>query len=355
MPLNAIRVVRRVFAVVVTMAMCGAMLVTVPASAASSSDPSLTTVANALSSAGADAGASPSWSSSSSAPVTISNNGLTVTLPVASSGSVTLSDNGQSLSIGLPLASPSSTGNNIGDATTAYAGTPDVTVVAQGDTAGSRQAVVITGPNAPATYSYPLTLPAGASLVDNADGSYSIVEQTSGAQVFLGSIAPAWAKDASGQSVPTSYSLQGTTLTQSVDFTAATTFPVVADPYITWGWGPYFNLSGSEIKQFFPDFQAWENAGILGLLVCTAVGVLTAQYGLAMSTIMSFLCGGLFVVSSIVWPGATPEQVTTELKNIDTSACYQYYIPALRPLLYNSSGFPASWTKVPSSNCAGEY
>lgn len=41
---------------------------------------------------------------------------------------------------------------------------------------------------------------------------------------------PNRAVDATGQSVPTRYQIDGQSLVQVIDFTAATAFPVVADP-----------------------------------------------------------------------------------------------------------------------------
>lgn len=49
----------------------------------------------------------------------------------------------------------------------------------------------------------------------------------------MGVIAPAWAKDANGNSVNTSYIINGNTLTQSVEFDENSAFPIVADPTTT--------------------------------------------------------------------------------------------------------------------------
>lgn len=56
-----------------------------------------------------------------------------------------------------------------------------------------------------------------------------------------------WAKEATGAAVPTSYTVEGNTLTQHVSFDADTAFPVVADP--TWWqewWGYAIKLTKSE-------------------------------------------------------------------------------------------------------------
>lgn len=47
----------------------------------------------------------------------------------------------------------------------------------------------------------------------------------------LGVFAPAWALDAQGSELPTTYQIEGTTLIQTVTFPANTSFPVIADPF----------------------------------------------------------------------------------------------------------------------------
>lgn len=64
-------------------------------------------------------------------------------------------------------------------------------------------------------------LPDGRVSVGDADGN------------LLAGIDAPWAVDATGQRVPTHYTVSGTTLTQHLDYTPNTVFPVVADPKIT--------------------------------------------------------------------------------------------------------------------------
>ena len=76
---------------------------------------------------------------------------------------------------------------------------------------------------------YPLTLPAGHSLVATTDGGAWVVDATG---TVKAAFEPAWAKDAAGRSMPTHYSISGNTLTQVVEHggVADITSPVVADP-----------------------------------------------------------------------------------------------------------------------------
>ena len=78
------------------------------------------------------------------------------------------------------------------------------------------------------TFDYALGLPAGAGAHLTQTGAVEVTRADGSALV---TIAAPWARDAAGTSLPTSYSLDGATLTQTVD-TRGAVFPVVADPRI---------------------------------------------------------------------------------------------------------------------------
>lgn len=87
--------------------------------------------------------------------------------------------------------------------------------------------VVINDASAPTEFRFRIdSNGAPASLESLADGSVR-VRDSSGELVNV--ILPAWAKDANGVSVPTSYTVDGNILTQTVRHAGAT-YPVVADP-----------------------------------------------------------------------------------------------------------------------------
>ena len=65
--------------------------------------------------------------------------------------------------------------------------------------------------------SYPTVLPTGDTLLSDASHHY------------IGTLAAPWARDASGRSLPTTYSWSGSTLTQHVELEGAR-FPVLLDP-----------------------------------------------------------------------------------------------------------------------------
>lgn len=97
-------------------------------------------------------------------------------------------------------------------------------------TDGSFQvATVISGPAAPEQYRFALTLPANASVRTESNGTVSFWDSD---QSFLGAVAPAWAVDQAGRSVPTRFAIQETTLVQFVDHNQGFSYPVVADPWL---------------------------------------------------------------------------------------------------------------------------
>ncbi|MFV1991461.1 MAG: hypothetical protein ACC652_12050 [Acidimicrobiales bacterium] len=111
-------------------------------------------------------------------------------------------------------------------------------------TDGAAALVEIPGPDAPTEYVFDFEMPSGWSLVERADGSLTFVDSEGD---ITGTIAPPWAVDADGNEVETSFALRGTnTLVQTVKHEGAS-YPVVADPSITFGSNIYFWARGYEI------------------------------------------------------------------------------------------------------------
>ena len=96
-------------------------------------------------------------------------------------------------------------------------------------TGGNAGYAVITGPNAPTAYRFALSVDGKPAVLEPTDGGG--VEVLSSSGVFVNAIAPAWAKDATGAEIATSYSVEGNILTQTVAHEGAV-YPVVADPRV---------------------------------------------------------------------------------------------------------------------------
>ncbi|WP_435736934.1 DUF2599 domain-containing protein [Cellulosimicrobium sp. PMB13] len=99
---------------------------------------------------------------------------------------------------------------------------------------------VISGPDAPTRYAYPITLPKGGKLVDAGDGYFAILRADT---TPLAMIEPAWALDANGNNVNTHYEIEGNSLVQVVEHGAGTTYPVVADPAVVGKYIKKFTIT----------------------------------------------------------------------------------------------------------------
>lgn len=130
------------------------------------------------------------------------------------------------------------------------------------------------------------TFESGTQLLLLDDGSVTLSDGVD----FLGGIATPWAVDAQGQSLPTHYEIDGSTLTQVVD-TSTAMFPVVADPTVK-DFGPYIQVHLNRTETI---------AAVAGFGVCAGILSRTKHpFGKALGmacTVVSTL-GGAVVLSS---------------------------------------------------------
>ena len=159
---------------------------------------------------------------------------------------------GPSVTVALPVNNATSDATVVsGTAIYSQPGAQD-SIVAQPLSDGSlRAAVSITGPDAPMSYSYDLTLPAGVEPVLNDAGGVDLIRAINSDDatgvVVVGGLQTPWATDANGDPVATRYTIVGHTITQHVDFGADSAFPIVADPHIKWHWyGPGLKFNRTE-------------------------------------------------------------------------------------------------------------
>jgi hypothetical protein len=241
---------------------------------------------------------------------------LNVTIPSRASGKVNLATkDGPGLSIGLPdlaAAAPAAAD----DGTVVYDGSKaDVAVQATAD--GARIQTVLEGPSSPTRYTY--TLQDGVVPVANVDGSVSLtVKFGTDSTAEIATVAPAWAKDANGASVPTHYEVAAGALTQVVEPGADVSYPIVADPYIGINW-----LHSYVVMVFGYNEQAALVAGAGAVLFA---GLCAASLGL--------LCGVTGVVMAMgvgylgargVCTGRTPYFVERVPFNPYNYGAYGYY------------------------------
>ena len=155
---------------------------------------------------------------------------------------------GQEVTIGLPTASAADDAVAVQPGIVAYDNNNGSATVPVVKTDGSVAInTIITGPTAPTHYRYPVSVPDGAALALTDDGG-AIVTNADGETV--GTVDPAWAKDANGEAVSTRFEIAGTTLTQVVDHDSDDAYPVTADPWynpFSWKWkkGIKFAVNGA--------------------------------------------------------------------------------------------------------------
>jgi hypothetical protein len=182
-------------------------------------------------------------------------------------------------------------------ASTDTAGLPSTTVV-QAPTATGDMTVsqVISNP-AQTVSTYKFSLPDGYKLVPQQDGTIAIMSGPASKAptqaTTLGWINAPWAMDANGNAVPTSYSVSGKVLTQTIQPNASTAYPVVADPSISFGWLIYIHFSHADL-QWAKFVGAIENAASLAGILCQILNAVP-DVGLA----LGILCGSLMLALGI--------------------------------------------------------
>jgi hypothetical protein len=206
-----------------------------------------------------------------------------VTIPTNASAGVKLGSSGASITVGLPFSGRASHAVKRRNGVVSYDNNNGSITVPVITNDGSVQInTVVQNANAPTRYAYPIDMPAGQTLQLNAaDGSAYVASADGSASVL---IAAPWAKDANGNAVPTHYEVNGNTLTQVIDFTSETAFPVVAGPTTTWlWWGRTAKYNKSETKQivsFTSAAQMFSYLCIIGGLAgaaCTTAANLGLQ------------------------------------------------------------------------------
>ncbi|MCL2317360.1 MAG: hypothetical protein FWC46_09805, partial [Actinomycetia bacterium] len=275
---------------------------------------------------------------------TATANSTQVTLPATSDGAVTMVTTDQSIkplvtpvSISLPRETGGKHAKQAKNGTMVYprgsgnSADAAVQVLADGSV---RLSTVLASKNSPTRFTYTI---AGATPELQADGSVNLVQttDTGGAliQATVGTIAPAWAKDANGRPVATHYEVKGNgQLVQVVTPDKNTTYPVVADPDVgfCWSGGLCLNLVGMRALQLLslPVSVLYGSSVVLGYYVPWL--------------------GAVLAVASIV--GLIPSLVDAMSLVLRASGIHPYH--CYQANLIMNRGKPAK--RVAASNCYGE-
>ncbi|MGO4782714.1 hypothetical protein [Cryobacterium sp. W22_MBD10_FK3] len=150
-----------------------------------------------------------------------------VTVPTTLSDGVTVASDIGGFHVDLPNASTAGAAQTLDNGTVVYPGGSSANSVAVID-GGVQVLTTITRADAPVDYAYDVSLEASQKL-ELADAGPAVVNGDGSLAVVVGE---AWAKNANGVDVPTSYTVAASTMIQTVDHTsmANVAYPVVADP-----------------------------------------------------------------------------------------------------------------------------
>ncbi|ROS28646.1 hypothetical protein EDF22_0371 [Rathayibacter sp. PhB127] len=149
-----------------------------------------------------------------------------IVVPSDPSAGVRIGDGARTVIVDLPDSESAGRAAALADGGVVYPAAHSATSVVVGDR-GVQMLTTIADAQAPADYSYDVTLAEGQRLELLGEGA-AVVDADGGVALLIGA---AWAIDADGDRIPTHYSVSGSTLTQTVDHTAPeVAYPVVADP-----------------------------------------------------------------------------------------------------------------------------
>ncbi|QNA75380.1 hypothetical protein C8250_028945 [Streptomyces sp. So13.3] len=157
--------------------------------------------------------------------------GTTLDIPKDAADPVSIGiGNGPKVSIELPNTESAGPARTVAPGTVVYPSTGGAANAVQAtEDGGVRMMTVIDSASAPTDYAYKMSVPGGSHVEITADGAAAVLDQDG---QLITAVDPAWAKDANGTAVKTSFSTDGTTLTQHVDHAVpGVAYPVVADPF----------------------------------------------------------------------------------------------------------------------------
>lgn len=222
--------------------------------------------------------------------VTAEVGALAVTIPFDADAPVVLDAGRSPLEVTLPTEVAADASEVADDGTIVYEG-DEATAAAQVLQDGSVRLQTVTE-SADGPHEFTYTFGENVVPVEKADGTgVELVEEHDGFAITVGEVAPAWAVDANGDEVATSYEIQGNALVQVIEASADATYPVVADPKVTnawWNTTIYFSKSetgslaagaggAAAVAALIPD-------PTVSKIIAVAAGVASAYIGVVQSS-----------------------------------------------------------------------
>ena len=168
-----------------------------------------------------------------------------IVMPKDGDGDVIIGSEDEEIQMELPEEFVGMDGELVGNGTVVYNGNnSDVSFAVQGIqkmedgfcTDGVRSLITIENVDAPHNYNFEFGLPEGYRLISSEEDGNIYVEKEEADAItnekytqVIATINPAWAIDANGNNVETYYTVKNNCLTQTVNFSEETAFPVIAD------------------------------------------------------------------------------------------------------------------------------
>jgi len=162
----------------------------------------------------------------------VSTDSAEARVPLNSGDQIRITDSGKELKITLPFDEKRVGGQREpGEPVQFDNGNGTSTIPVVKDDGSVQITTVIENAASPQSFRYDLELPPGFSMRPDISGSVAFVDSQGN---VAGGVAAPWARDSKGQSVPTTYEVSGSALTQVVQHqdNQDITYPVVADPWL---------------------------------------------------------------------------------------------------------------------------
>lgn len=181
-------------------------------------------------------------------------------------GVILHTSDGSFITIDLPNAQNLGRGIKQANGMVLYPGINEADQVVVPTATGAQFLTLINGVEAPEDYGYPVTIPAGGRIELSSDGS-AIILDTSSKPVAV--IALPWAVDAKELKVATKFTTNGTTLVQHITHkTAQVTYPVIADPSVSFGAINFTLWYGKQEVKSMRAAGYWNALGLVATYAC---------------------------------------------------------------------------------------
>ncbi|WP_354505134.1 hypothetical protein [Oerskovia enterophila] len=213
---------------------------------------------------------------------------------------------GKSLAVSLPSDLDLADGAVASDGTLVFSandGGADAAVQILGDGSARIQTVI---PDASAQHEFTYSFGDGITPILTEDGSVLLTTAVDAStSTVIGELAAPWAVDAAGDVVATAYVIEGNSVTQRVDVQPGATYPVVADPSISYGLGIYYHFNRAETATLASYGLGGASAITAG---CAALGSLAAGIGAIVAGAACAVYGGPFFFQAGVAQNSSPKR-----------------------------------------------